>query len=688
MKKIFRLIFLLFSYSVLSGYSLDELLDTSQEVAWKYKNPSASKVYVAGDFNGWNNTAWLMTGPDKDGNFIYRKKLPAGVYHYKFVVDGNWLPDPDNPARTPDGFGGFNSVLRVGQEMSGNWILLASTGASRQLYFSGKAMPSEIVIFVGDRPLAKDHYRSRDNYLWLDLGELSEDTLLRLFYRQPGSSWNNFWWWEVPDRDKSWRFEIIYNLMVDRFCDGNPLNNSPIKDKNVLPLANYLGGDFAGIIQKISDGYFDRLGVTTLWLSPVVDNPDTANGQFSCYHGYSPIDEKKLEEKFGSEQEFGELVQAIHKKNMRLMLDMVFNHVDRQNPLYQKHPEWFSPLVLPDGRKNLRLFDERPLDTWFDESMPDIDYEKNPAAVDYFSEVAVYWINRYQVDAFRLDAVKHVPHCFWRALRQKINQQAGLKRHFYLLGESISDRQKIMEYISPGELSGQFDFPLFWAIRDCFSRSIKDFSALEEERKASENIYGPYLNYNCSLLGNHDFPRFMAYADGDLTWDNPSIPILKKVEVDNPQNYQKLKNAFTFLLTQNQIPLIYYGDEIGLTGGFDPDNRRMMIFDNLSAGQVDLRDWVAKLNFLRRTHPALALGKQITLVAEKDVYIYWKKYFNDDVLIMINRSGEQKITLNLPDYLADCEIINIADGQTKKIVAGKLELILPASRSQVWIKKI
>jgi len=113
MKKIFWLLFLLFSYSVLSGYTLEELLDTSQEVVWKYKNPSASKVYVAGDFNGWNNTAWLMTGPDKDGNFIYRKKLPAGVYHYKFVVDGQWLPDPNNPETTDDGYGGKNSVLVV-----------------------------------------------------------------------------------------------------------------------------------------------------------------------------------------------------------------------------------------------------------------------------------------------------------------------------------------------------------------------------------------------------------------------------------------------------------------------------------------------------------------------------------------------------------------------------------------------
>ena len=299
----------------------------------------------------------------------------------------------------------------------------------------------------------------------------------------------------------------------------------------------------------------------------------------------------------------------------------------------------FGTLDLPGGRKNIRLFDEYPLTTWFDNFNPTFDFEKNLDAQDYMITNAIWWIKEFNIDGFRLDAVKHVPHSFWVALRKKIREEIEIPQNktFYMVGESISSREKIMEYVNAAELDGQFDFPLYWAIRDAFAWETQGYDRLESELKASQKIYKNGLMSN--ILGNQDFTRFATLANGDVKPNSNDKDEKIIVNNDSADTYNKLKLAWTFIMTNPGLPMIYYGDEIGLPGKGDPNNRRMMLF-NIDNSETDLLNYISKLTKIRQDNPALRSGINKTLFVEKDIYGYKLSYFNNEVIIILNRSGK------------------------------------------------
>ncbi|MEO1257132.1 MAG: alpha-amylase family glycosyl hydrolase, partial [Bacteroidota bacterium] len=170
---------------------------------------------------------------------------------------------------------------------------------------------------------------------------------------------------------------------VDRFNNGNPSNDKPLNIPEVHPKVDYFGGDLAGITQRIQDGYFQDLGVNTLWLSPITQNPEGAFGKypkpktsFSSYHGYWPISNVKVDYRFGSKEEFRSLVNSAHDSEMNVLLDYVANHVHEQHPIYQQNPGWATNLYLPDGSLNTERWDDQRLTTWFDTFMPTLDLSK------------------------------------------------------------------------------------------------------------------------------------------------------------------------------------------------------------------------------------------------------------------------------------------------------------------------
>ncbi|MCS7227490.1 MAG: alpha-amylase family glycosyl hydrolase, partial [Endomicrobia bacterium] len=485
-------------------------------------------------------------------------------------------------------------------------------------------------------------------------------------------------------------------------CNGNKTNDNPVNDPEVADIANYLGGDFAGIIKKIEEGYFQKLGVNTLWISPVVKNPDKAyrdalppHRKFTGYHGYWPVSLTEVEPRFGTMQDLQRLVQVTHQHGLKVIFDMVLNHVHEENPLYKEKPYWFGQLLLPDGRKNIRLFDERPIDTWFDEFLPSFDYEKNPDAVDFMVDNCIWWIKQTNCDGFRLDAVKHIPHKFWYKLRLKLRQEVEFvnNKKFYLVGETISSREKIMEYINPYELDGQFDFPLYWAIRDVFGYNSAGFTKLEKERMRSEKIFGVSYAIMSVFLGNHDFARFISYADGDIkpTTNEKELAWTAPPKVENKDSYKKAQLAFVFVLTQSAIPLIYYGDEIGLAGAGDPDNRRMMKFENLTKDERKLLEFVSHLLKLRKEHPALRYGIHHTIYVSDEIYVYIKKYFDDEVIVVLNKSKQkQKIEFEIPEWIVIKSRIFKDKTSSKKIELSngrKLKLLVPALSSVILCSK-
>lgn len=648
------------------------------------------QVFAAGSFNGWNNSADPLTGPDSDGVFTRAVRLPPGRYLYKFVVDGNWIPDPDNPNRSTDGYN--NSVLDLG-EAGGPpprlvpWKRLLPPGliVDEEVYGGvfkvvgdGELDPENILILRDGKPVdPTGMYRHPDltvevtpgfQTLRIEALTTTGDRIVPVFLdNRPAGKF---------------RDDILYFAMTDRFYNGDTANDQPVEDTELTSDANYNGGDFAGITQKISEGYFDTLGVSMLWISPPNDQPDSAFKdslppfkKFTGYHGYWPVHHERTESRFGSMEELQKLVGEAHRRKMRVIFDFVANHVHQDHPFFREHPDWFGSVDLPDGTRNIRKW-ENPFTTWFDEFLPDIDYDKD-TPLEAMTANARWWLDQTGADGFRLDAVKHVPPRFWRRLRQVMGDSP-----VYLVGETIDSRKTIMQFVGPGALDGQFDFPLHWPVREVFAQGRGSFSDVDGALTDGEREYDPTAIHS-TLLGNHDVPRFMCFADGD-----PEVGGM--VQVDTPDNYKKLEMAFTFLMTQSGVPMVYYGDEIGMTGGKDPDNRRMMRFGE--AATPDEQAVLAafeKLTSLRRDHPALRRGARRTVHVSGESYAYLRTYFDDRLLVAFNRSADT-MTLDLlvqPEF-TDCKLKELTGGAVTDVgPAGLVRLTIPAKSAEIWAQE-
>ena len=200
--------------------------------------------------------------------------------------------------------------------------------------------------------------------------------------------------------------QVLYSLMIDRFYNGNTANDEPLNDPDVLPIVDYQGGDLAGITEKINSGFFEDLGVTTIWISPITQNPTDAWGRypfkhgnkydpsktytkFSGYHGYWPIYNNKVDHRFGTPDELRAMLDAAHKHNLHVVLDYVANHLHINSPVIQQHPEWITDSILPDGRRNFELWDEARLTTWFDVHIPSLDLER-PEVCEAMTDTALF----------------------------------------------------------------------------------------------------------------------------------------------------------------------------------------------------------------------------------------------------------------------------------------------------------
>ena len=187
--------------------------------------------------------------------------------------------------------------------------------------------------------------------------------------------------------------QVLYSLMIDRFHNGNKANDWKMNSPEVLDIVDYQGGDIAGITQKIKDGFFTELGINTIWISPITQNPWDAWGmnkfpngnkydntktytKFSGYHGYWPIFTTEVEKRFTTEEELHEMLAVAHEHGLNVILDYVANHMHINSPTLQAHPDWHTDSILPDGRRNFELWDEARLTTWFDVHIPTLDLER------------------------------------------------------------------------------------------------------------------------------------------------------------------------------------------------------------------------------------------------------------------------------------------------------------------------
>lgn len=648
------------------------------------------QVSIVGDLTGWNPNVIFMQ--KKDGIWQTELTLNPGRYQYQIVADGSWFLDPNNPVKIDNGIGGFNSLLVAGEKrsdtppritpdykntvelnndiksiigFSSNYDfrkgeLIALWNNTRIIVDTGYRLNEEtyteypfIMVYIPNEALniKRSHIRIYASFA----GEETNDVLIPLEY---GKVITDPALLERTD----FQHTIMYFMMVDRFANGDTKNDKPVADPRVLPQANFYGGDLNGIKKKIDEGYFSALGVNSLWISPVFQNPMGAYQEFpephrwfSGYHGYWPISLSKVDVRFGDNTLFKSMVDDAHAHDMSVYLDYVANHIHAEHPLWKQHPEWFSQLDLPDGRKNLRMWDENRLTTWFEPYMPSFDHAQ-PVVAEACADSAMFWIKQYGIDGFRHDATKHIETDFWRLLTYKIKTEVSIPTNtpVYQIGETFGSRELIGSYIGSGLLDAQFDFNLYFDARSVFANADVPFSRLSASMHESFDYYG-WHHVMGNITGNHDMARFISYASGDLKWDenDKEAGWNRHIEVTNPVGYQRLKMLHAFNLTIPGIPIIYYGDEIGMPGANDPDNRRMMRFDSLTAEEQDVLTTVKKLTKLRQSHLALQYGtlEEISLEGNDPMqYGYVRQYFDDRVMVIFHKNaGPMDIAAAIPN---------------------------------------
>ncbi|MBO5856180.1 MAG: hypothetical protein J6Q62_05920 [Alistipes sp.] len=484
--------------------------------------------------------------------------------------------------------------------------------------------------------------------------------------------------------------QILYSLMIDRFNNGNTANDWKINSPEVLDKVDYQGGDLAGITAKINDGFFQDLGVTTIWISPITQNPYDAWGQnvnpdtkFSGYHGYWPIYSTVVDKRFGTEDELREMLSTAHGNEMNVILDYVANHLHINSPVLQEHPDWTTDLILPDGRENIALWDEQRLTTWFDKHIPTLDLEREEVC-EPMTDSALHWVKNFEFDGYRHDACKHIPLNYWRMLTHKM-KSAMPERNMWQIGETYGSVELIGSYVKSGMIDSQFDFNLYHNSRDVIvdeGRSMRLIAATVEE---SEAAYGSHHTMG-NITGNHDKPRFISLAGGDMPlWgiDDKAEGWHREVVVgDMDKGHAGLQLLKAIITTVPGVPCIYQGDEFGVPGANDPDNRDMMTFEGYNDYQMKEYAQTQALLKYRRSSMPMMYGDFRTLYVDDEAWVFLRHYMGDWAVVAMNvRGAEKSIEVEFPDFV-ECEAVKVAiatEGANAQLTErGTIEIAVPA----------
>jgi neopullulanase len=436
--------------------------------------------------------------------------------------------------------------------------------------------------------------------------------------------------------------DIIYLIMTDRFDNGDTSNDKNIDKTNPRM---WHGGDFRGIINRLD--YLKELGITAIWLTPWYDNSDeiiTCDKPWcpmSSYHGYGAIDYYGVENHFGNLDDLKELINKANAKGIKVVQDQVANHVSYRHVWLKNPPleNWITPfqqntfnnsvLLSPNGSPTER---NNLINGWFDFSLPDMNYDE-PEVVKYEIQNALWWIGITGINGIRQDTIQYMPRPFIKQWSEAILKQYP---NYYLVGEIKKEDSAHTAFFQGGKagwdgvdtkLPSVFDFKLWETSNEVFSGK-KPMRALREVLNY-DGLY-PNINLVTTLTGNHDTDRFMSWRGAT-------------------KEGAKLHLAFT--LATRGIPHLYYGDEVLMTGGHDPDNRKDFTkFDKQSrtADEQEMFEWTQKWIKLRKENLALQKGKTIDLFYDDDVYVFVRDSVcepickSSPIIIAINNSNEIK----------------------------------------------
>lgn len=401
-------------------------------------------------------------------------------------------------------------------------------------------------------------------------------------YPGKGLVYFTFPWMNSSDINKTpeWVNDTVwYQIFPERFENGNrhndPVGTKPWGYHAVRNEDNY-GGDLQGIINRLD--YLEELGVNGLYLTPIFEAPSS--------HKYDTTDYKKIDPQFGDEDVLQEMVKQAHQKGIKVMLDGVFNHCGKYfmpwQDVLEKGPnsiyyDWFMINEWPIKKEDHSTKDGSFYSFAFTSKMPKLN-TNNPKVTKYFIEVVEQWIIKFDIDGLRLDVANEVSHQFLKELRKSTK---ALKPDFYLLGEIWHDAIK---WLNGDEFDGVMNYPLANAITDYW-------------------IYPTQTNFDFECAINRNFTMYMQQSNDclfNLLDSHDTNRLIDKVK-DIRIFYQQL----AVLFTMPGSPCIYYGTEIAMEGGFDPDCRRCMPWDQIDAGVFTKRiDMMKTLIDLRKNNKA------------------------------------------------------------------------------------
>ncbi len=360
-------------------------------------------------------------------------------------------------------------------------------------------------------------------------------------------------WVPLPPPDD----DLIYLVMVDRFEDGAP--NDAAVDRSD-PQA-WHGGDLAGVTGRLD--HLDALGVKTVWLSPVFRSQQEPFGGWGAFHGYWVVDPTTIEPRFGSMADLRDLSDALHARGMRLVLDVVYNHVGWESPLRDEHPDWFHAEEAIDDWSDPRLIVEGTV-----HGLPDLAQEREPV-YDWMLQWSLALIEAAQPDGFRIDAVRHLPAPFLERLASDLQAAApGLE----LIGELYEgDPAKVGAAWADLDVDRLFDFPLHFALVEvlCGGAPAGRLASL-----VSADVHYADPLAMVTFLDNHDRPRILSSCDDDEG---------------------RVSEALELLFALRGTPALMWGTEAPLAGTEEPENRADMRFEELGLAQriADLAAWRA-----------------------------------------------------------------------------------------------
>ena len=489
--------------------------------------------------------------------------------------------------------------------------------------------------------------------------------------------------------------DVMYLIMTDRFADGNPSNDEP----GYEPTAphGWHGGDLRGIDEHLD--YLQKLGVTTLWTTPILSNGKQPNS----YHGYAAVDLYAVDSHFGTLQDYVHLAHDLHARGMKLVFDIVPNHIGIQHPWVQDPPapEWLHGSV--EQHTKIRYNIEELADPhaseadwfdithgWFTDSMPDLNQE-NPLVAQYLIENAMWWIETAGLDGLRIDTFPYVGRAFWSEFHRQLHE---VYPKLTTVGEVFNQDPTLTSFFAGGVshrgidtgLYTPFDFPTFYALRDVLLHD-KPMTALSAELGA-DHLY-PHPERLVTFFGNHDTKRFMS---------------------EKGASAERLKLTFVLLATLRGTPEIYSGDEIGMEGGDDPDNRRdfpggfktsshdAFTDEGRSAQEKELFAWTSGLLHLRKEHDAFALGDQQELFSDATAIAYvrghdldrgCKAHGPERILVVVSKDGESR-TVDISTQnngLAGCAVFRPlfpAGAQNIGVHAGNVSIALGANGAAIY----